>query len=40
LSGVERFGEEGTEAKDLIMRMLEPNPTQRLVFIILVQGFS
>lgn len=33
LSGVERFGEEGTEAKDLIMRMLELEPSKRLVFI-------
>jgi serine/threonine-protein kinase/endoribonuclease IRE1 len=34
LSGVERFGEEGTEAKDLITRMLDPDPTQRLVFCL------
>jgi serine/threonine-protein kinase/endoribonuclease IRE1 len=29
LSGVERFGEEGTEAKDLITRMLDFDPTSR-----------
>lgn len=40
LSGVERFGEEGTEAKDLIMRMLEPDPTQRLVFLFWSHAFS
>jgi serine/threonine-protein kinase/endoribonuclease IRE1 len=29
LSGVEIFGEEGLKAKDLIMKMLNPEPNQR-----------
>lgn len=40
LSGVEPFGEEGTEAKDLITTMLDLDPTRRSVFMLWFRCFS